>query len=212
MITISEIYPAIQGETSHVGEPCTIVRLAGCNLDCSWCDTPQSREKGREVSIEEVVQTCKKIGLRLVLVTGGEPLLQKDTLDLLEKLVKSGFQVHLETNGSLPLDSIPNEVVVILDIKCPGSGMKDKMNFENLKKLRYSDEVKFIISNRGDFDYALSLVRKHRLLEKARVLFSPEFGQMNPAVLADWILETRLPIRLNLQIHKYIWNPGEKCR
>jgi 7-carboxy-7-deazaguanine synthase len=212
MIKVSEIYPAIQGETSYAGEPCTIVRLAGCNLECAWCDTPQARETGRDTSIEDILKTCEKIGLGLVLLTGGEPLLQIGVPDLLKKLVESGFKVLLETNGSLPLDSVPAEVVTILDVKCPGSGMDKKMYFENLEKIRHSDEVKFIICDRGDFDYALTIMKKHRLLEKARVLFSPEFGQMDPAKLADWILETRLPIRLNLQIHKYIWNPGEKGR
>lgn len=212
MIKISEIYPAIQGETSYVGEPCVIVRLSGCNLKCAWCDTPQTRETGREITVDDVVKTCKSTGLRLALVTGGEPLLQNDIRILLKKLVESEFKVLLETNGSLPLDSIPREVVVILDIKCPGSGMDKQMNFENLKKLRHSDEVKFIICDRGDFDYALKLVQNNRLTEKTRALFSPEFGKMDPAELADWILETRLPIRLNLQIHKYIWDPREKAR
>ncbi|MBN1901095.1 radical SAM protein [Candidatus Sumerlaeota bacterium] len=212
MIEISEIYPAIEGETTYSGEPCTIIRLAGCNLNCVWCDTPQAKETGRNLSIEEIIETCKKIGMNLILVTGGEPLMQKEVPELLSRLIESGFRILLETNGSFPLDSIPREAVVILDIKCPGSGMRERMNFDNLDKIRKSDEVKFIICDRGDFDYAIDLVKKRHLLEKTRVLFSPEFERMNPANLADWILETRLPIRLNLQIHKYIWDPGEKSR
>jgi len=209
---ISEIYPAIQGETSYAGEPCTIIRVAGCNLECSWCDTPQAKGVKEELSVDEILTRCRMIGLPLVLLTGGEPLLQKESLELMRKIVEQGDTLLLETNGSLPLDGIPEPVVIIMDVKCPGSGMEGRMNLENLERLRPWDEVKFVITDRRDFDYAMEIVQKRRLTKRAKVLFSPEYDRMNPGDLADWILETRLPIRLNLQIHKYIWGPNAKER
>ncbi len=209
---ISEIYAAIQGETSYAGEPCTIIRLAGCNLECSWCDTPQREVVKQELSIEAILDQCRTIDLPLILLTGGEPLLQKESLELMRKLVEQGYTVLLETNGSLPLDGIPEPVVTIMDVKCPGSGMQEKMRLENLQALRPWDEVKFVIADRRDFDYALGLVTSHHLSERMKVLFSPEFDQMDAGDLGDWILETRLPIRLNLQIHKYIWGQDARER
>jgi len=209
---ISEIYGAIQGETSYAGEPCTIIRLAGCNLECSWCDTPQREVVKEELSVEEILDRCRRINLPLVLLTGGEPLLQKESLELMRKLVEQGYTALLETNGSLPLEGIPEPVVIIMDVKCPGSGMHGKMRLENLQKLRPWDEVKFVIADRRDFDYALGVVKGHRLTGCVKVLFSPEFDHLNAGDLGDWILETHLPIRLNLQIHKYIWGQNAKER
>jgi len=207
---ISEIYPAIQGETSYAGEPCAIIRLAGCNLECSWCDTPQSESVKTELNVEEILNRCRTIGLSLILLTGGEPLLQKESLELMRKLVGEGYTVLLETNGSLPLEGIPEPVVIIMDVKCPGSGMEGRMMLENLERLRPWDEVKFVIADRRDFDYALGIVKSRHLTERVKVLFSPEFDRMNSGDLADWILETRLPIRLNLQIHKYVWGSNAR--
>lgn len=212
MLKICEMYPAIEGETSHAGLPCVIVRLAGCNLNCSFCDTPFARSSYMEMSLEQVCAFCHASDLRLVLLTGGEPLLQEETRDLMNKLIQGGFKVILETNGSIPLGEIPEGVNVILDVKCPGSGMADKNHLANLEGLRSSDEVKFVIGDRADFDFALEMVRRYALIERAGVLFSPAFGRMRPDALAGWILETRLPIRLNLQIHKYIWPPDERGR
>ena len=212
MLKISEIYPSIQGESSYVGYPFTIIRLAGCNLECSWCDTPYAFEVKKEMTVEGVLDFCRKCGLSMVLVTGGEPLLQEEVRELMRRLASEGYTVLLETNGSLPLEGIPAEVVVILDFKCPASGMQKRMLEENLEKLRPKDEVKFIIADRDDFDHAVEIVKKHRLAEKAGVLFSPVFDRMKSDVLAEWILETRLPVRLNLQIHKYIWGPRTRGR
>ena len=206
MLKISEIYPAIQGETSFSGEPCTIVRLAECNLNCKWCDTPQAMEVKEELSVEEVFERCSKQGLELVLITGGEPLLQKDAFKLMQSLVEGGFKVLVETNGSLPLEGIPPEVIAILDWKCPGSGMESRMLPQNLGKIRPCDELKFIICDQRDFNHAITVVKDHDLTKKCKVMFSPEFNTMKADILAKWILETRLPIRLNIQMHKYIWN------
>jgi len=212
MLKITEIYPAIQGETSFAGLPCMIVRLAGCNLDCSWCDTPQKDEISREMSIEEILESCRMFPHKLVLVTGGEPLLQEETSSLLSELARAGYRVLLETNGSLPLPRLSPGVTVILDMKCPSSGMADRMNPENIGKLRTGDEIKFVICDREDFDFALGMVKQHRLCEKTGVLFSPEFERMKSDALAEWILESGLPIRLNLQIHKLIWGAGARGR
>ena len=207
MLKICEIYPAIQGESSYVGLPCLIVRLAGCNLDCSWCDTSRARNgtNAEEISVEQVVGSCRESGLNMVLITGGEPLLQEETKDLLERLIDAGFRVLLETNGSLPIEGIPQEVTIILDMKCPGSGMQDEMLMENLDMLRPHDEVKFVIADRRDFDYALNIAKRYHLVERSKPLFSPAFDRLNASQLAQWMLESRLFIRLNLQIHKYIW-------
>jgi len=212
MLKISEMYPAIEGETSHAGLPCVIVRLAGCNLNCSFCDTPFARSSYIEMSVEQVCAFCHASGQRLVLLTGGEPLMQEESRDLMDKLIQGGFKVILETNGSIPLVEIPESVNVIIDVKCPGSGMASKNYLANLERLRPSDEVKFVIGDRADFEFALEMVRRYALIERAGVLFSPAFGRMKPDSLAEWILETRLTIRLNLQIHKYIWSPDARGR
>jgi 7-carboxy-7-deazaguanine synthase len=212
MLKISEIYSAIQGETSFVGEPCTIIRLAGCNLECEYCDTPHKNEICHELPVKEIIRFCREKGQELVLITGGEPLLQNDVFELMDKLTREDFRVLLETNGSLPVDEIPDLVTVILDIKGPGSGMVQRMILENLEKLSPDDEVKFVISDRNDFDSALKIIKDYHLIEEVKVLFSPEFDKMKPDCLAAWIIETKLPIRLNLQIHKYIWHPEERGR
>ncbi len=212
MLKFSEMYPAIQGESSHAGEPCVILRLTGCNLNCTFCDTPYAREVKEELTIPQVLDFCLKTGLHTVLITGGEPLLQPEVYGLMQRLLAEGFSVLLETNGSLPINGVPEQVIIILDVKCPGSGMEQFMCWENLKHLRPHDEVKFVITDRLDFERALDIVRQYNLTEKVMVLFSPEFSQMKPDILADWILKAHLPIRLNLQIHKYIWGASARGR
>lgn len=204
-LNISELYLSIQGEGTRVGEPCVIVRLAGCNLECVWCDTPQSRETKSEMTIAEIIDFCTESGLNQVLVTGGEPLIQDNTPLLLSRLVDSGFEIILETNGSFTLEGLPSEVVIILDYKCSGSGMSQRMDRSNIDLLKKSDEMKFVLLDDRDFTEALEIVQERNLCDKTSVLFSPVFGEMDPSRLAEMILETRLPIRLNLQVHKYIW-------
>jgi 7-carboxy-7-deazaguanine synthase len=208
VLTISEIYLSIQGESTHVGRPMVFVRLAACDLRCSWCDTPYAFTGGRKQSIEDVVAEVEKRGARAVEITGGEPLLQADVYPLMEQLVARGYDVLLETGGHVPIDKVPDPVVAIVDVKCPASGESHRMHWPNLEELSPHDEVKFVIQDRADFDYAVDVVRRHDLTARvAAVLFSPVHGVLPPAELAKWILESGLPVRLQLQAHKYIWSP-----
>lgn len=208
MLTIHEIYVSVQGESTHVGRPCTFVRLTACNLRCEWCDTPYAFSGGRSLTIDDVLAEVAILGCPLVEVTGGEPLLQPDAVPLMERLLATGYEVLLETGGHMPIDQVPDEVVTILDVKCPGSGEAHRMHWANLERLSCRDEVKFVIRDRADFDYAIDVVTRYRLDERAAaVLFSPVFGVLAPDQLARWILESRAPVRLQLQAHKYIWAP-----
>lgn len=208
MLTVFEIYRSIQGESTHAGRPCVFVRLAACDLRCVWCDTPYAFTGGRKMTVAEVMHAVDEAGGDLVEVTGGEPLLQRDAIALLEALVTSGRDVLLETGGHLPVDDVPDEVVTILDVKCPGSGEAGKMHWPNLDQLSSRDEVKFVVADRTDADYAFDVIRRHDLAKRtAAVLVSPVHGALDPAELARWILDTRLPVRLQLQAHKYIWSP-----
>ncbi len=209
MLTVFEIYRSIQGESTHVGRPCVFVRLAACNLRCSWCDTPYAFTGGRKMTVDEVVAQVAAIECRLVELTGGEPLLQPEATTLMQRLVDDGYEVLLETGGHMPIDEVPDEVAVILDVKCPASGEADAMHWANLDQLSSRDEVKFVIQDRADFDYAREVVTRHALADRvAAVLFSPVFGVLAPAQLAEWILEACVPARLQLQAHKYIWDPA----
>jgi 7-carboxy-7-deazaguanine synthase len=208
MLTVFEIYRSIQGESTHAGRPCVFVRLAACDLRCVWCDTPYAFTGGRKMTVAEVMHAVDEAGGDLVEVTGGEPLLQRDAIALLEALVTSGRDVLLETGGHMPVDDVPDEVVTILDVKCPGSGEAGKMHWPNLDQLSSRDEVKFVVADRTDADYAFDVIRRHDLAKRsAAVLVSPVHGALDPAELARWILDTRLPVRLQLQAHKYIWSP-----
>jgi 7-carboxy-7-deazaguanine synthase len=209
VLTVFEIYRSIQGESTHTGRPCVFVRLAACNLRCSWCDTPYAFTGGRKMRVDEVVARVAALDCRLVELTGGEPLLQPDATTLMQRLVDEGYEVLLETGGHMPIDEVPDEVAVILDVKCPASGEADAMHWPNLDQLSSHDEVKFVIQDRADFDYARDVVTRHSLADRvAAVLFSPVFGVLAPAQLAEWILEARVPARLQLQAHKYIWDPA----
>jgi 7-carboxy-7-deazaguanine synthase len=206
MLTVNEIYPSIQGESTHVGRPCVFVRLTACDLRCSWCDTPYAFTGGRKMSVDEVIAQVGRYRCRLVEITGGEPLLQADAILLMERLLQDGLEVLLETGGHLSTERVPAAVLTILDVKCPASGEAARMHWPNLERLSRTDEVKFVVQDRADFDYACDVVRRYDLTTRVgAVLFSPVHGRLPPADLAKWILESALPVRLQLQAHKYIW-------
>jgi 7-carboxy-7-deazaguanine synthase len=206
MLTVFEIYASIQGESTHAGRPCAFVRLAGCDLRCEWCDTPYAFTGGRKMSVDDVVAAVDALGVGLVEITGGEPMLQADAPALMARLIARGHAVLLETGGHVPLDEVPDEAIVILDVKCPGSGEAAHMHWPNLDQLSAHDEVKFVIKDRADFDYACDVARRYDLESRAAaILFSPVHGVLAPRDLARWILEARVPARLQIQAHKYIW-------
>jgi 7-carboxy-7-deazaguanine synthase len=208
VLTVYEIYQSIQGESTHAGRPCVFVRLAACDLRCVWCDTTYAFTGGRRMTVDDVLRDVEAFACPLVEVTGGEPLLQRDAVPLMEALLARGRTVLLETGGHRSINEVPDPVIVILDVKCPGSGEAARMHWPNLDQLSPHDEVKFVIADRADFDYAACVVRTHRLHERvAAVLFSPAHGVIAPSDLAAWILEARVPARLQLQAHKYIWSP-----
>jgi 7-carboxy-7-deazaguanine synthase len=208
VLTVHEIYLSVQGESTHVGRPCVFVRLTACDLRCTWCDTPYAFTGGRKMSIDEVVTAVRTYGCGLVEITGGEPLLQKEAPELMRRLLAEGEEVLLETGGHLPIDEVPRDVRKIVDVKCPASGESAKMHWPNLDRLAPHDEVKFVIQNRADFDYARDVVAKHGLAARAAaVLFSPVHGVLSPRELVQWMLDDRVPARLQLQAHKYIWDP-----
>jgi 7-carboxy-7-deazaguanine synthase len=206
MLTVNEIFHSIQGESSRAGQPCVFVRLTACDLRCTWCDTAYAFHEGSKRTIEDVVSEVRGYGCPLVEVTGGEPLLQKEVYPLMERLLGEGFRVMLETGGHIPTDDVPAAVITILDVKCPASGEAAKNHWPNLERLRPHDEVKFVIQDRVDYDFAKDVVARHRLAAGAHAIhFSPVHGVLDPKELATWILADRLPVRLQLQVHKYIW-------
>jgi 7-carboxy-7-deazaguanine synthase len=206
MLTINEIFHSIQGESTHAGRPCVFVRLTACDLRCSWCDTPYSFHEGRKMSLDEVVQQVGAYDCRLVEITGGEPLLQRDVYPLMQRLLDEGYSVMLETGGHRSVSEVPSDVVRIVDVKCPGSGESDKNHWPNLELLTSKDEVKFVIRDRVDYEFARDVVNRYQLPGRCgALLFSPVHGVLAPKDLAEWILADRLPVRLQLQVHKYIW-------
>jgi len=210
-LTITEIYPSIQGESSFAGQACTFVRLTACDLRCAWCDTVYAFTEGRKQSIEDILAEVRRIGVPLVELTGGEPLLQKNAIPLMEQLLEQGYTVLLETGGHMSIADVPAGVHRIVDVKCPGSGESGRMHWDNLDLLTPRDEVKFVIASRDDFDYAREVSTTHDLAARcAAVHFAPAWGLVAPADLAAWILEAKLPVRLQLQQHKYIWEPAAR--
>jgi 7-carboxy-7-deazaguanine synthase len=208
VLTIYEIYLSVQGESTHVGRPCVFVRLAACDLRCAWCDTAYAFTGGRKMSIDDVLVDVARFECRLVEVTGGEPLLQPDAGPLMQRLLEAGYEVLLETGGHRPLDEVPEEVRAIVDVKCPSSGESARTHWPNLDQLSPHDEVKFVIADRADFEYACEVVERYGLDRRVTaVLFSPVFGVLAPHVLTGWLLEAHVPARLQLQAHKYIWAP-----
>jgi 7-carboxy-7-deazaguanine synthase len=208
MLTVTEIYPSIQGESTLQGLPCVFVRLAGCNLSCRYCDTPYARHEGESMSVEEVIARAVGFGIGFVCITGGEPLLQSDTPELAQRLLDRGIRVSVETNGSLPVDDLPLGAVRIIDVKCPGSGGGECFHEPILRERRPSDEFKFVLTSRDDFKFARAFVRTHCLSDTNTVLLSPVRGSLEPSRLAEWMIAEMPEARLNLQLHRCIW-PSE---
>ena len=206
MLTVNEIFHSIQGESTHSGRPCVFVRLTACDLRCSWCDTPYAFSEGRKISVEDVVSHVESFGCGLVEITGGEPLLQREVYPLMRTLLERGHEVLIETGGHVSVAEVPDGVARIIDVKCPASGESHRNHWPNLDILTPRDEVKFVIGDRADYEYAREVVTRHGLVSRvAAVLFPPVHGVLPPADLAAWILEDRLGVRLQLQSHKYIW-------
>ncbi len=207
VLRITEIFYSLQGESTHAGEPCVFIRLTGCPLRCTWCDTEYAFYGGTEMPLETVVEQVRSYRCRLVEITGGEPLHQPSAFPLIEALCAEGFEVLIETSGAIDTSPIDPRAQVILDVKCPGSGMMDRMNWENLVQVRKKDQVKFVIKDRNDYDWAVEVVSRYGLVERCPVLFSPVFEEMDLRQLAEWILQDGLPVRFQLQLHKYVWDP-----
>lgn len=206
MIKVTEIFHSIQGESTHAGRPCLFIRLTGCPLRCTWCDTAYAFYGGRDMTIDDIVAEARAVDCPLVEVTGGEPLNQPDSLTLLTRLCDEGFEVLLETSGAIDTTGVDRRVHVILDVKCPGSSMADRMHWPNLERLSLQDEAKFVIKDRADYEWAREVVRREGLSQRCTVLFSPVFGE-GARQLAEWVLADKLPVRFQLQMHKYIWSP-----
>jgi 7-carboxy-7-deazaguanine synthase len=208
LLTLNEIFYSVQGESSYAGQRCVFVRLTACDLRCSWCDTPYAFYEGRKQTLEDIVARVHAYDCQLVEITGGEPLLQEQVYDLMRALLQRGKTVLLETGGHRSTERVPAEVVTILDVKCPGSGESAKMDWNNLNRLRPHDEVKFVIKDRGDYEYARDVIARHDVASRAAAIHvSPVHGVMNPQTLAEWVLADDLPARVQLQLHKYIWSP-----
>ena len=203
---ISEIYRSIAGETQYAGLPCTLVRTTGCDLRCGYCDSAFAFQGGQEISIAEIVDVVGRLGAPLVLLTGGEPMLQHEIGALAARLLASGYKVMIETSGAHAVDSLPAEVIRIVDMKTPGSGESKRMRFEILDGLGARDAVKFVVCDEADYHWAAGIIRSRSLSAKTEVLLSPSHGQVDPKDLVAWMLRDGLPARLNLQLHKLIWS------
>ena len=204
---VFEIYTSVQGETRHAGRPCTLVRFAACDLRCTYCDTEYAFVGGVDRSIEQIVTEVKELGPKLVLLTGGEPMLQRDLTALAGRLLESGFEVMVETSGSHDIAPLPDGVVTILDIKTPGSGESARNFWPNLDRLGHKDAVKFVLTSEADYHFAVEVIRERDLATRTEVLLAPAWGLVDPRDLVAWMLRDRLDARLNLQIHKYVWGP-----
>ena len=208
MLTINEIFYSFQGESTHAGELCVFVRLTACDLRCSWCDTPYAFHEGRKMSVDEVVAEIDRHQCSLVEITGGEPLLQDDVYPLMERLLAAGRRVMLETGGHRSIAKVPAPVLKVVDVKCPGSGESAKNDWDNLGRLAPHDEVKFVIQDRADYDFCKDVIERYRLAScVGAILLSPVHGVLEPRTLSEWMLADRLPARLQVQLHKYIWSP-----
>jgi 7-carboxy-7-deazaguanine synthase len=209
MLRVTEIFRSIQGESTHAGRPCTFVRLTGCPMRCVWCDSEYTFSGGEHISIGDVLRQVRTFGCRLVEVTGGEPLGQKEVLTLIERLCDEDFEVLIETGGYFPTEGVDARARIILDVKCPASGEADRNHWPNLDRLRADrDEVKFVIANRADWDYANDVIRRYELEQRAgAVLISPAWDEIDLKDLAEWVASSGLNVRMQLQIHKYVWGP-----
>jgi len=209
MLRVTEIFLSIQGESSHAGRPCAFVRLTGCPMRCKWCDSEYTFTGGEHVSIEDVMRQVRAYGCQLVEVTGGEPLAQKGAFELIERLCEEGFEVLIETGGYVSTEGVDERAKIILDVKCPASGESERNHWPNLERLRADrDEVKFVVADRADWDFARGVIEKYELEKRAlAVLISPVWGETDLKQLADWIASSGLDVRMQLQLHKYIWGP-----
>jgi 7-carboxy-7-deazaguanine synthase len=210
VIAVNEIFYSIQGESTYAGLPCVFIRLTGCNLRCAYCDTKYAYDQGNDMTVEQIIDQIQPYPCQLAEITGGEPLLQKETPVLARELIRRGYQVLVETNGSVNIRSLPPDSRRIMDIKCPSSGESSKTDWKNLQYLTENDEVKFVLSDFSDYKWARDLVLKHKLTRTCPVHFSPAAGQMDEKKLAQAILKDGLPVRLNLQLHKMIWPEGTR--
>lgn len=211
MLTVHEIFYSIQGESTYAGRPCVFVRLTACDLRCSWCDTPYAFHEGHRQTLDQVLEAVDRFECDLVEVTGGEPLLQDEVYPLMASLVERGRTVLLETGGHRSTARVPGPVVTVLDVKCPGSGESHRNDWDNLERLRPHDEVKFVVKDRTDYEFARDVIRRHDLAARtAAVHLSPVHGVMDSRTLSEWVLADRLPARVQLQLHKFIWEPGTR--
>ena len=204
---ITEIFHSIQGESTYAGRPCVFIRLTGCPLRCTWCDTEYAFYGGQELSDEDVLSKIRSFDCPLVEVTGGEPLAQPGCFPFISKLCDARYTVLIETSGAIDITAVDPRAHVILDIKCPGSGMTDRMHWPNVQKLSPKDEAKFVLANRADYDWARDVIAQYDLANRCTVLFSPVFGTLELRHLAEWVLADRLPVRVQTQLHKHIWTP-----
>lgn len=206
-LLVHEIYASLQGESSYAGRPCVFVRLTGCNLRCTYCDTEYAFYGGERLSVDDVVTKVVGYGIPLVEITGGEPLLQKECVTLARQLLDAGLTVLIETSGERPINVLPAGIIRIMDIKCPSSGECEKMHWDNIAHLNKRDEVKFVIGDRADYEWTRDVMQQHDLTERCAVLVSTVFGKLDPKDLAEWVIEDKLDVRFQLQLHKYIWDP-----
>ncbi len=207
---VCEIFLSIQGESTYAGLPCVFIRMSGCNLRCSYCDTAYAYEEGDELTEDDVLKRAVSFGISLVEITGGEPLIQAEVFPLIKRLLDRGLTVLVETNGSISVSGVDRRAIIIMDIKTPGSGMCEVMDIENLRLLKSQDELKFVIADRGDYEWSRDFIMKHGLSGKCTVLLAPVFRVCSSRDLARWMLDDRLGARLNIQLHKYIYGPEER--
>ena len=211
LLTLNEIFYSVQGESSYAGRRCVFVRLTACDLRCSWCDTAYAFYEGRKQAVEDILERVESFDCPLVEITGGEPLLQEGVYGLMSELLRRGKTVLLETGGHRSTERVPADVVTILDVKCPGSGEAGRMDWTNLDRLRPHDEVKFVVKDRADYEYARDVIAQHDVARRAAAIHvSPVHGVMNPRTLSEWVLADHLPARVQLQLHKYIWEPDTR--
>ena len=211
MLTVNEIFYSIQGESTYAGRPCVFVRLTACDLRCAWCDTAYAFDEGHKQTVDDVLAEVERHDCPLVEITGGEPLLQEDVYELMERLLSQGRTVMLETGGHRPIDRVPRDVVKIVDVKCPGSGESAKNDWHNLERLSPHDEVKFVVKDRADYEFARDVIRRRDLASRcAAILVSPVHGEIDAKLVSEWMLADHLPARLQLQLHKFIWPPSTR--
>jgi len=207
---ISEIYASIQGESQYAGRPAVLVRTTGCDLRCTYCDTTDAFTGGRDISVEEVVAEVKRFGLPFVLLTGGEPMMQPEIAELARRLLAEGLKVAIETSGAHALEELPAPVFRIVDVKTPSSGESGRMRWEVFERLRPCDAAKFVIADEADYRWSVEKMRRLRLPGRTEILFSPVHGKLEPRDLVTWVIRDRLPVRVNLQLHKYVWGPDAR--